>query len=304
MQIKNHPIYGRDYLIDTDPVMAMMNSIQTWILIDLLGAYLFGYPRVGKTHFMSRTRGRFRTRSGQIIPVVCFDEPALAGVTDRQLWLAAVSSCKLIYHARLNTRDLLLLLLAHLLELAAQTAERRIVIYIDEAQDLSKAQLLLYRSLMNQLVKENVSPLFVLVGSDEMPEFVKAYESVTNAHIHGRFFNAHHEVKGLANVEQVKRALAHYDGKLRYEQGRSCWTEDFLPQSFAAGLRLADHAQKFWNCFTTLYPYYGKTGWPMQSFVVTVRNLFDLLRDENQIPERAIEAALRSSPLMSYGKTV
>lgn len=280
-----HPIHGRKFVVLTARFEEAVWTVQRWIYMDLLGCYIWGWPRVGKSHLVKHLAGRITTRAGESIPVISVRCKGKGIQTDRKLWANFLRAIGLTVGRGEDAEDLYGRILAYLVDQALSNSESRVIVVLDEAQFLRPTWFEMYLALMNDLVDVGISPFFLSVGSNTLQEMVEQLGGPESAHLRGRFFNAQYAMKGLQSVDELRGVLQAYDEKLLTPETETPFTQHFLPRAYASGFRLSTYAADMWAEYLAVYKKFApKTGWPMASVVVAVRSILcDMVDDRHPI---------------------
>lgn len=301
MQRTAHPIHSKRHRINTHPCQRFLWTIKTWLAMGLLGAFVWGYPRAGKSEMLAFILEKLLTRTGERISAFIVPCKTESVSTDRKFWSYVLTSLGISHQPRAVASDLYATVLAFLREAAEANGERRVIVFFDEAHKLKRLHLLLLQDLMNDLMSPNVqvNPMFIMVGSNELPETVrKDYSEPADAALRMRFFGAQHRVYGLNGVDEVRHALAWYDTAHSEEGVDVCYTQALLPQAYEDGFRIANHADLLWRRFKKNWASHTQTGWGMLYFTVTVRMLlYDYVQQEADLTEDLVDMCIGCSGL-------
>lgn len=203
MDKRSHPIHGRGYVINTHPLQRFTWAVQRWMAMGIHGAYAYGFPRVGKTQMVRAACSKLRTRAGEPVPAFHIPQKTTSVSTDRKFWSFLLSGLNIAHGDRATAKALNDSLLGLLRNEAESNSEKRVVLFLDEAQKLSMFNYDLLQDLMNDLTKSEVNPFFVSVGSNFMPNRLAEFDPIKDAGLRGRFFSAVHQVHGLRGPAEV-----------------------------------------------------------------------------------------------------
>ncbi len=128
--------------------------------------------------------------------------------------------------------------------------QRRIVIFIDEAQKLTYLQFEWLQDLYNDLDGHGLSPIFILVGQKQLKDMRAHYISKGEMQIVGRFMVHSYQFRALRNKNDIEGCLYGYDEGSEYPHGSGCsFTRHFFPKAFESGWRLEHEAEMIWKAF-------------------------------------------------------
>lgn len=98
----------------------------------------------------------------------------------------------------------------HLAALAREAGTRRIIIFVDEAQNLRRAQYNYLIHYFNELERLRLRPFFVLVGQPELRNAASNWMNADGHQVVGRFLNRPHDYLGIA-LDDIDKVLAGFD---------------------------------------------------------------------------------------------
>lgn len=301
MLVRDHWINTDPYIIRTHPCQRLEFVVQRWALMDIPGAYTWGWPKVGKTHSVLNLEGRIRTRNGQPIHCALIPHSSETATTDRKFYGR-------LRHSLFNSlpkgdaTSYMNDVLNKLKDLADVNRERRVILLLDEAQTLKRLHyefLVNIHNLLDTQRPRKYRPLFISVGSNRLPNEIEKLDPVDDAYLRMRFFQSYHRQFGLLSEAEVKHAVSWYDRPQPQFGSMRGYVADMLPGSFARGFRMERLAALLWDGFIRAMPKWRNTGWHMQFFVVTIRNLLNELIVDGALeidPER-IDSAIVASGL-------
>lgn len=276
---KTHPIAIGDYSIGTNAISKLYSYVTKWIQNRLPGAIIYGYPRIGKTgavRYLMRVLEEDLGHNFPLYHITCksrknpnenaFFEDILVGVKHD---LALVGSKANVKRNRLVNL---------LIEKAEQAKSNKVIIFLDEAQNLFEFE---YRWLMdvyNDLSLAQVHLIVFLVGQRELLNQRTVYRDTGRYQLVGRFMSQAYEFKGILDLEDLEEFLLGYDLYSEYPIGSSCsYTQFYFSEAFKNGFRLSSLASTIWDIIEESRRTNGIKGnldIPMQYIVLFIENLF------------------------------
>lgn len=131
---------------------------------------------------------------------------------------------------------------------AHNLAVNRVIFLIDEAQELTDEQLIGLKELMQNLINKGLSPFVLLFAQPEILDRQAQLMRNGRMSLVDRFFLRKHRLKGLA-LEDFPHVLEFYDTTRWPATTGPTYTEYFLPESWARGLRMKDLSSAFQDSF-------------------------------------------------------
>lgn len=224
-------------VIWTPEIDRLAQKAVRWIRIDQPGGVIYGAQRNGKSRACTYLVGTLASLIGYELAVVLWTIPDQndAKKTEREFVQERLqqSGCERVTH-----RDLAVLrrrLYTHLCELSDATGSKRVVVIVDEAQNLKKMQFSYLIHAFNSLENMGVQPFFLLVGQPELRNRFKDFSEGGGLQVLGRFFAREHLYRGIS-LDEICLVLQAFDVPLEGE-GQSVFHRAF-PEAYDAGWRL------------------------------------------------------------------
>jgi hypothetical protein len=273
--VGSHPIETGTYTLNTMQISRMCDAVKTWIENRIPGGIVYGRPRLGKTRAIKYLVDELAEEYGQEFPVyvmLCKRYRASSDNTFFEDLLRAVGHG--IVHGKAN--DKRARLHSFLVEQGELSGQRRIVLILDEAQNLNEFEYGWLMDVSNGLDLEGISMTVILVGQEELMHKRNSFMSSKKAQIVGRFMVHPFKFEGIKNLEELKFCLAGYDDLETEFPPGSGWafTRYFFPEAYEAGYRLEKCAEDMMEAFKDLRRKHGMTGKleiPMQYFALSVQ---------------------------------
>lgn len=272
--VGTHPVETGKYLLSTNEINRMYQTVIKWIDNRTPGAIIYGRPRLGKTRAISYLVNSLPIDFGENTPIYhirCrkyknpnenfFFEDLLKGV-GHALFSNGKSSVK-------RTR-----LLMFLIERAEFSGKSKIIIFIDDAQRLEELHYDWLMDLFNELDQYGITLTTILVGQKELVHQRSAFISGEKFQIVGRFMSQEYQFKGLETINDLKICLMGYDDYCEYPSD-SDWsfTKYFFTDAFLRGYRLQQSAEEIFQVIIDLRREFGlsqKVEIPMQYITLAI----------------------------------
>ncbi len=276
----------------TPQVDSLVRKVRRWIQMDLPGGAVVGAQRTGKTKACQFMVGTLSDLLGYQLAIIHFviSGQVEAKKTERDFFLELMGQIGCQTTAARDTSILRKRCLRHLSEMAAKSGSGRIVILVDEAQHLSKAQYDILIYIFNMLEQARLKPFFLLVGQPELRGTRDLWREASDMQILGRFFARLHVFRGVGK-DEVKLVLEAFDTPAS-EGGDSPFAK-FVPGAYASGWRLVRLAPAFERALSMLMARQGITEGlrlPMQDLRTTLLGLIYQVQEEGLALEHIDEA--------------
>jgi hypothetical protein len=272
-----HPVQTTRYLLLTPAIEALNAAICQWIENRVPGAMVYGKPRFGKTRAIKYLSLLLLEKFGEALPIMtlsCFDytrprEGAffedLLRASGHALCASGNASAK---RQRLNE---------YLVEKVERSSQNRLILFIDEAQQLHEQHYKWLIDLHNQLDRNNIALIVLLVGQEELVHQFSAFQLTKKTQIIGRFMVHQFHFQGIRNEKDIRICLTNYDVNSEYPPGSGfSFTRYYFPAAFQSGLRLEVYAPMVWQAFREVREENQlplKAEIPMQYFCRTVEDV-------------------------------
>ena len=301
LQAEEHPLEKGIYTFPTPVVLGLQNQVMKWIRRRVTGGMIYGPQRFGKTKAVEYICNELVSQHGENYPV--FSIPMEKLRDGSQFFMHFLYHAQHQLHEKATETMLRNRLNNFLIARAMQDRTRRVILFIDEAQLLTRVQSQALVDLQNALKAQDVYASFILVGQPELRHMANAYLVSENLQFVGRFMANRVEFCGLQNVNELRICLGIYDELATYpENSEWTFTRYYAPEAYLAGWRLRHHAQAIWDAFAEIrhsvrLPVRGDL--PMEWLTIAIRILMtEMVGTEgnfkgfsyNQIKEAVLES--------------
>lgn len=289
----------------TPEIDRLGQSVGRWVRMGLPGGTVYGQQRNGKTRACSYLVQFLPEVLGYQMEVLHWTVPEQieSKVSEREFnqEFMQQSDCN-----RVSSRDISVLrkrFHTHLVDLAIGAGSKRIVIIVDEAQNLFRAQFGYLIHCFNCLEKLGVHPFFLLVGQPELQNTPVSWAEASGMQVLGRFFAREHRYRGVDRIE-VGAVLDSFDmpadGETSGDLAKS------YPGEYESGWSLRKLAPFFVEAIDMVMQQHNvQSGLrlPMQYFHATLLGLIYRVMDEkislSQINTPMVLTALKESGFLN-----
>lgn len=253
--VLQHPIYTRQYAVDTPPIQKFFATVCEWIDNRVPGGYIHGPSRFGKSravkywikeliddHYYGRI-SFFRT--------IC---PSLDHPSEREFLRNLIGSL----HIRFTSNKSIVQTTWRVANFLCASARARksnyVVFMIDEGQRLTSVEYGVLCNIQNLMEDAGFQLTVIAVGSHELAYQHESFLLGMDMHIVGRFMVNSAAFHGIQSVRELSYTLAGYDEAEWPEGSGISFTSYFFPKASARGLRVEGWAEDLWEIYQELAP--------------------------------------------------
>ena len=281
---RSHPLVRGQYAICTAPILEMFDEICLWIDNHAPGGYIYGYSRFGKT-WASRfwIPKLLKEQYGKKLTFFRYEHKQHDRFSEI-LFLSELLGASRHKYGRAISKKIMLDRIARLYATTARNhGSNRIVLLIDEAQDMHDPEFQTLCNLENELDQHSYKLTVISVGSQELTYQHSAFIQAGQIHLMARYMVRSSRFRGICNAEELKNVLIGYDSFTEWpEKSGKSFTKYFFPKAYEDGFRMANHANNMWRIFEELGPRKSKYSLevPMEHIAMSVEYIFRNLTDE------------------------
>jgi hypothetical protein len=269
-----HPIETGRYLLPTNEIVRMYDTISQWITNRSPGGMIYGRPRLGKSRAITYLTYELPDEFGDNLPIFTLKCRQYKQPSESSFFEDLLNDVghAMPFSGKANIkRDRLY---RYFVEKAERSAQKRIILFIDDAQRLFEIHYGWLMDIYNELDSAGISMTVILVGQEELVHQRSAFIQAKKAQIIGRFMVHEYKFKGIKDVDDMAACLAGYDHVSEYPEN-SGWsfTRFYFPEGFDQGYRLENCAKELFHIFTDLRKEHRltkATEIPMQYLTLTV----------------------------------
>ncbi|MFO1305617.1 MAG: hypothetical protein U1F54_17960 [Burkholderiales bacterium] len=258
-------------MIATPVCKQLLQEVFEWIQVGLLGAIVYGRPRLGKT---SATRwaldGLRELFGGPVLwyEVSCRRERPRKGVLAREgAFFQHLLHCVKYKHYKAGTvydkRDNLA---EALCQRAGRSPIRTVVLFFDEAQNLQEEHYHWLLNVSNEVEARGFRVFCLLVGQHALSlHATRLLDADPDLEaIVSRFLTHQWQFRGIEGEEALQQCLTQYDDTVYPQNSGIPFVRNFLPKAHDGGWTLAkDVAQPLWLSFAAQWTGEGMPGEPV-----------------------------------------
>ena len=287
-----HPIMRDAAILPTRAIEEFVNIVNDWLDYLLPGAIVWGNFRTGKTQAIRYLLANVERLLGSRIPAFLLSPWDAEGqpVTENRFYQELLYMLGYKLHESGTAAIKRRRVIDFMIEAVKEQSEHRLLLFVDEAQWLTRKHYRCLMDLHNQLKIADVRLIVVLVGQPELLETKKNLRSSRQGHLVGRFMTCTHRFDGVVDYADIDRLLSSLDSGSEYPVGSGVsYTKYFVPLAFDAGWRMRDQAKRVWVILTSICEKEGLpkiNELPLQAVSALIRVL---LRDLSEIDSADLE---------------
>jgi AAA domain len=298
---RTHPVHTGRYLLGTNEITKMYNTVSRWIECRSPGGIIFGRQRIGKTRAIRFLKEFLPNEFGTDLPVFLYLCQEYARPNELVFFEDLLRN---VGHPLASTpparaaikRDRLY---NFLIDKGLKTVEKRVILILDDAQRLQEQHYEWLMDIYNALDRANVELTILLVGQKELKIQKDLFVSTNKAQIVGRFMVHEHEFFGLKTVEDISACLEGFDYDSKYPDDSECsFTQYFFPEMFQEGFRLSNLSNDFYETFVNMRKengFHEPLEVPMQYFTRSIEYILKTYGVEGENVEKLTQSHIQDA---------
>jgi hypothetical protein len=155
----------------------------------------------------------------------------------------------------------------------AGNKEQRIVLFLDESQNLTVDEWSWLKTIQNRLRRERVHLIVIPWGQNELVHERTAMIACGRMDLVKRFLRKTIRFEGIGDVDALRSVMCVLDEEGRYPTPNG-WTfsQFFFPRAFDSGWRLASEADRAWTAFERVRVATGQSDVAMEWISIAIRH--------------------------------
>lgn len=304
--VVEHPIETGNYLIPTPQIQELTNTIQWWLENRITGAIIYGKPRVGKTSAL-KLISESLFKANYNIP--CFYVSAIREIKPSESSFYT-TLLKAVSHPKPNNRNKAakrIQLLDYLILVARESQQSRLVLIIDEAQNLTEYHYDWLIGIYNELYHREIQMITLLIGQEQLNTQKQSFLEMGMTQIVGRFMVDSVSFYGIKTKDEITDILSAFDSKIEFPSGSGVSYTNYY---FKSGLKLANYSDNLFTALKNINLAYsiGNDEIPLYSFIPIVREALlqcgDYGRALQELSIDTWEEVIKSTMYITWMKTL
>lgn len=227
-----------DGFVWTPEIERLANVIGQQIRLDSPGMLVSGAQRNGKSSACAYLAAVLPSVIGYPLNVVVWRIPGDQKYTTRSFLQERLAQCG---YGAITHKDVIVLrkrLIDFLIEQTARAGARRVVLIVDEAQNLTHEDYKQLVHLFNEIQASSIRPFIVLVGQPELKKISDQWSAMEAMQFVGRFCSCKHDFVAI-NIKDLGAVLEGFD-----EEGHPDASAAYKvsPRAYGEGWRVAQLA--------------------------------------------------------------
>lgn len=244
-----------NYWIETPMMTELFDTLRRWTVAGFTGGLIVGDARLGKSWALRTLIDKLKTSEGEAIKVFYVSFAQRDKDTVRSVFFRVARQMGFNKIKKAATSDEIAdLLLGAFADAAVINRQRRVVLLVDEAQELTIDQLAAFAELYNdQDFAGNQLTIYFIANTQRIKTLTKELLETENEYLRERFFYNLYKFYGIRTLDDLKKCLAQFD-QLRLSPDTTELLVAFhCPRMCADGIQLADLAEPMWDVYQTEY---------------------------------------------------
>ena len=246
--IDEHPLKRRTYRVPTPSIKAMIALVDECLFMFIGGALIHGRPRIGKSCAIDFVINDLKAKHPKLSTYkMRWIKPQVP--SESAFFAALLHACKHPAEPSAKKAALRGRLVHKLRQVADTLGDDRVVMFIDEAQNLREIEYEWLRDLHDELENNGIRLFTFLIGQHQLLAQKSAFQAQDKEQIVARFMIEELAFRGIASEAECVAVMGAYDkGEFPASSGWN-YARFFVPRAYAAGLRMAESAPRLWRAF-------------------------------------------------------
>ncbi|WP_219123738.1 ATP-binding protein [Streptococcus constellatus] len=270
--MSHHPVESGNYLIPTPQIQELTETIQWWLENRITGAVVYGKPRVGKTSAM-KLISELLLKSVYNIPCYYMSAVRETKPSESSFYTQLLQAVQHPKPTNRNKASKRVQLLDFLILAARDSEQDRLVITIDEAQNLTEYHYDWLIGLYNELYHRDIQLITFLVGQEQLNLQKQSFREMGMNQIVGRFMVDSIHFYGIRTKKEIEAVLTAFDSKIEYPEGSGVSYTNYY---FKSGLQLANYSENLYIALKNInlnYSLRKDYEIPLYSFIPIIREM-------------------------------
>ncbi|RRJ24979.1 MULTISPECIES: ATP-binding protein [Pandoraea] len=247
----DHPLTKDVVVVPTNAIQEAFSVVQDALLRYESGVCFLGESRFGKTSAIRAINAAIN-QNFESVPRILFNAKEHDHATERALYTDMLVDLNYREADRGTAVARRIRLFTLLLDAAQCKRSDRILMLIDEAQNLRRDDFTHLRDLSNDLARHGVKLVTVLFAHPMLNQLRNELVGEGRTDLIGRFLLKPYAFHGIRSSADLADTLNCYDDPNTFSyppSSRICISSFFLPEAFAGGWRLKGEAKVCWDEF-------------------------------------------------------
>lgn len=250
---EQHPvvIWNAEFLLPTPPLTEVAKLVSEDIYYGRSGTGFWGETRFGKSsairYLIARVRETF-----QQVSVLRITADLRTRPTDTGFYGDLLDTAGFPLKKGRTASDRRQQVKSVYLSLGRNGDGRRLIVFVDEAQNWSEAEWTWLKTIQIHLAENLISMVVISFGQEQLVQRQNALKESGRKDLTERFLRRMHRFRGIDDAPALGKVLALFDSTLFPMEGGVPFTEFFFPLAFKSGFRFAQESRRCVDAFLGL----------------------------------------------------
>lgn len=249
---------GKAFLIKTPACKKLYAHIERWLTCGMLGAVVYGRPRLGKT---SAARWSLSVLRQLVAPVAWVEVPVRKQHLENEgaFFQYLLRCARNKWQNKGTVADKRDRFTEALITRALRSPIKTVILFFDEAQLLTELHYSWLINISNELEARGLRLFCLLVGQHQLITRKDTFIVEGLDEIVGRFMVDHWAFPGIESLADLTQCLIAYEEVIYPEKNGAPFLAYYVPLALESGWSLKTTAETFWNAFTDVWSGAGRT---------------------------------------------
>lgn len=237
---KDHPLVHQKFILPTNAIEELLNTIVQWLDHKVPGGLVYGIPRAGKTSAIDFLRGRLNDVLDDPLPIMSIEgSEERTNATPKAYWSGFLEDIGSAWADSGTAADCRRSVIQTLHARCIAYRSPRLLLFVDDAQWYSTSDYAKLVDLRKQLRRRQIELIAISVGQEELELKRGSMSGTSRWPVIGRFMQESVRYEGSDLEDDLERILGAYDDDTEYPVGSGVsYTQAALRKAWRAGFRL------------------------------------------------------------------
>ncbi len=228
--------------------MALRTLVDECLFMFISGALIHGRPRMGKSYAIEFLMSDLKAHQPKVsVYKMRWIKPQVS--SENSFFAALLHAVKHPAQSAASKAGLRGRLVHKLRQVADNAGDDRVILFIDEAQNLREIEYEWLRDVHDDLENNGLRLFTFLIGQHQLLAQKSAFQAQDKEQIVARFMIEELAFRGISSEAECTAVMDAYDkGEFPASSGWS-YTRFFVPRAHCAGLRLVESGPRLWRAF-------------------------------------------------------
>lgn len=260
--------FGMSIIQPTPLIQDVTNTADSWIDSNACGGIFYGSSRIGKSAATKYLKARLSGKYPAPNQVFIVSSSTDSDLHKHHLYRRIAQALSINYRRGMREDDIRILVVRRLMMIGKSAKYPRIIMIIDEANDLSDNEFSILVDLYNELMVRDVRLSVFLFGTEELARKKKQFIDTGEMQIVNRFFLKEKKLTGINSKRALQKCMNSMDSPIAYKDGELILSRAFFPEAYAKGETFTAFGADLWDAYAELRGSYGKHDVPLNMMII------------------------------------